>query len=133
MYIYIYLRHHRDAGQLPDYVVHLIEDTSKHASSKRSLQTNAIHRLFTRHDDGSMTLNLKDGLFSAAQTIYSNHYSKGTKLSSDWYYWSDAADKPQTLKTNPKPKPSSLNSSIFSSPPSCLFLLTPASSSFQSE
>ena len=69
----------KEAGQLPEYVIHLIEDQAKSAASKRSFQTSAINRLFTRGSDGSLALNLSDGLFTEAQTIHTKHFSRGSQ------------------------------------------------------
>ncbi|CAE7239026.1 unnamed protein product [Symbiodinium sp. CCMP2456] len=69
----------KEQGLLPDYVIHLIEDQAKQASSKRSFQTSAINRLFTRSGDGTLALNLDHGLFVEAQTIHTKHFSKGSQ------------------------------------------------------
>ena len=56
----------KEQGALPAHIVHLIEQESKKSTSKRAFVTNAINKLFSRQEDGSSSLNLKDPLFQKA-------------------------------------------------------------------
>ena len=69
----------KETGSLPQHIVHLVEEEAKRATSKRSFVTATINKLFTRNNDGTLALNLKDPMFVEAQNIYTKHFSKATQ------------------------------------------------------
>jgi hypothetical protein len=61
-------------NQLPEHVVHLIEQKSQKMASPRDFKTACINKLFRRNSSGKLELNLDDMLFKEHKTVYERKY-----------------------------------------------------------
>ena len=69
----------KEAGALPNHIVHLIETESKKSSSKRAFATQCINTLFERQSDGALAVRLNHPMFQEAQSIYTKHFQKSSQ------------------------------------------------------
>ncbi|CAE7491383.1 unnamed protein product, partial [Symbiodinium necroappetens] len=67
------VRFSKDRDSLPPHVLHLIDKESR---GNRAFKSIVINKLYQRQPDGSLRLCLSDPIFSEAQQLYTNSYSK---------------------------------------------------------
>ena len=67
----------RQAGQIPQHILHLYDETAKQSPSPRDFRANVINQLFNKSDSGMFTMNTGAKLFTEAYTKYINRSTPG--------------------------------------------------------
>ena len=68
----------RAAGQIPQHILHLYDETAKSSPSPRDFRTNVINQLFNKSDSGVFSMNTGAKLFTEAYTKSTNRSTPGT-------------------------------------------------------
>ena len=66
----------RAAGQIPQHILHLYDETAKSSPSPRDFRTNIINQLFNKSDSGVFTMNTGAKLFTEAYKVYQQKYAR---------------------------------------------------------
>ena len=75
----------RAAGQIPQHILHLYDETAKQSPSPRDFRTNVINQLFNKSDSGVFTMNTgpsssrRRKLFTEAYKVYQQRYAGDEK------------------------------------------------------
>ena len=75
----------RAAGQIPQHILHLYDETAKQSPSPRDFRTNVINQLFNKSDSGVFTMNTgpsssrRRKLFTEAYKVYQQRYARDEK------------------------------------------------------
>ena len=64
------------AGQIPQHILHLYDETAKTMANTRDFRTQIINSLFEKNDKGLFTMNTNKKMFQEAFKVYQNKYAK---------------------------------------------------------
>ena len=66
----------RAAGQIPQHILHLYDETAKSSPSPRDFRTNVINQLFNKSDSGVFSMNTGAKLFTEAYKVYQQKHAR---------------------------------------------------------